>query len=426
MPRARILARELGTAGHAVRGTTRDPSRRPEIEATGAQAFVADPDRVGSLIPALDGVTSCASSSAPPPDPQTTSSPPHHPPRDAPPANHRHHHPRRHLRSHRSHRPNTLTTGAELVQQKCNQTESHTRSSTPPRTIGLKPRPEQSPYSPVSERGRRRPRGRSPANESRWRAGVGTRARAIARPTPARAHPTSPGAGGSRRPPTHAHPPNSRRASSRVRSGSPRARRRALVASSSSSSSWSATYRARRRFCSLTSSITWSSRSSSVTSRLAAPAPARVVCFEHLSEVLGFERLPRLGDLARGLPVELLEPARPENFPARAIQITNAASPARMMTTNGSTDEQVYRRAWALISAITATWTGCCVFRAVKSATAAEGIHDRRRRYIAKHNPRKGGRRALTLCCARISRRRAWSRGNAGISRRRSTSTITA
>lgn len=55
--RGRILARELGTAGHVVRGTTRDPSRKPEIEATGAQAYVGDPNRVGSLIAALDGVT---------------------------------------------------------------------------------------------------------------------------------------------------------------------------------------------------------------------------------------------------------------------------------------------------------------------------------------------------------------------------------
>ena len=50
------LTRSLRTAGHAVRGTTRKPARRAEIEAAGAEAFVGDPDRVASLARALDHV----------------------------------------------------------------------------------------------------------------------------------------------------------------------------------------------------------------------------------------------------------------------------------------------------------------------------------------------------------------------------------
>lgn len=47
------LARELMADGHAVRGTTRDPGRRPELEAAGVEGFVGDPDVVGTLAPAL-------------------------------------------------------------------------------------------------------------------------------------------------------------------------------------------------------------------------------------------------------------------------------------------------------------------------------------------------------------------------------------
>ncbi len=47
------LTRSLRLAGHAVRATTRDPGRRAEIEAAGAEAFVGDPDRVSTLAPAL-------------------------------------------------------------------------------------------------------------------------------------------------------------------------------------------------------------------------------------------------------------------------------------------------------------------------------------------------------------------------------------
>jgi uncharacterized protein YbjT (DUF2867 family) len=54
--RGRELARELIASGHAVRGTTRDPARLPEIEAAGADAVVADPDRLGTLMAHLQGV----------------------------------------------------------------------------------------------------------------------------------------------------------------------------------------------------------------------------------------------------------------------------------------------------------------------------------------------------------------------------------
>jgi 3-hydroxyisobutyrate dehydrogenase-like beta-hydroxyacid dehydrogenase len=55
--RGQALARELVAAGHAVRGTTRDPGRVDAISALGAEAFVGDPDRIGTLMEALAGVT---------------------------------------------------------------------------------------------------------------------------------------------------------------------------------------------------------------------------------------------------------------------------------------------------------------------------------------------------------------------------------
>ena len=55
--RGRALARELCAAGHAVRGTTRRPERLAEIEAAGAEAVVADPDRLGTLMAQLHGVS---------------------------------------------------------------------------------------------------------------------------------------------------------------------------------------------------------------------------------------------------------------------------------------------------------------------------------------------------------------------------------
>jgi Trk K+ transport system NAD-binding subunit len=54
--RGQALARELVARGHAVRGTTRDPRRVPAIESAGAEAVVADPDRVATLAFALEHV----------------------------------------------------------------------------------------------------------------------------------------------------------------------------------------------------------------------------------------------------------------------------------------------------------------------------------------------------------------------------------
>ena len=47
----------LRTDGHAVRGTTRDPAAGTALEADGIEPWVGDPDRVGTLTGALDGVT---------------------------------------------------------------------------------------------------------------------------------------------------------------------------------------------------------------------------------------------------------------------------------------------------------------------------------------------------------------------------------
>jgi nucleoside-diphosphate-sugar epimerase len=55
--RGRALARALVGEGHAVRGTTRDPGRLAEIEASGAEAVVADPDRLATVMPQLAGVS---------------------------------------------------------------------------------------------------------------------------------------------------------------------------------------------------------------------------------------------------------------------------------------------------------------------------------------------------------------------------------
>jgi hypothetical protein len=49
--------RELLAAGHAVRGTTRDPTRAAVIAALGAEAHIGDPDRIATLMEALAGVT---------------------------------------------------------------------------------------------------------------------------------------------------------------------------------------------------------------------------------------------------------------------------------------------------------------------------------------------------------------------------------
>jgi hypothetical protein len=55
--RGRALARELAASGHAVRGTTRSAARAEEIAAAGAEPYVGDPDRIGTLMGALAGVT---------------------------------------------------------------------------------------------------------------------------------------------------------------------------------------------------------------------------------------------------------------------------------------------------------------------------------------------------------------------------------
>ena len=55
--RGQALARALVVDGHAVRGTTRDAARSGDITAAGAEPFVGDPDRIGTLMDALAGVT---------------------------------------------------------------------------------------------------------------------------------------------------------------------------------------------------------------------------------------------------------------------------------------------------------------------------------------------------------------------------------
>jgi nucleoside-diphosphate-sugar epimerase len=55
--RGQGLARALASDGHAVRGTTRDPDRVRAIEEAEAEAVVADPDRLGTVMQALAGVS---------------------------------------------------------------------------------------------------------------------------------------------------------------------------------------------------------------------------------------------------------------------------------------------------------------------------------------------------------------------------------
>jgi hypothetical protein len=55
--RGSALAARLRETGHAVRGTTRDPDRAGSIEAAGAEAAVADPDRLATIVPQLAGVS---------------------------------------------------------------------------------------------------------------------------------------------------------------------------------------------------------------------------------------------------------------------------------------------------------------------------------------------------------------------------------
>jgi NAD(P)-dependent dehydrogenase (short-subunit alcohol dehydrogenase family) len=55
--RGKALARELIDRGHAVRATTRDPERLGELEELGAEAVLADPDRVATLARAFEHVS---------------------------------------------------------------------------------------------------------------------------------------------------------------------------------------------------------------------------------------------------------------------------------------------------------------------------------------------------------------------------------
>ena len=56
-PRAVDLARELIAEGHAVRAVTNDPADRPALEEVGAEAWMGDPDVIGTLRYALENVT---------------------------------------------------------------------------------------------------------------------------------------------------------------------------------------------------------------------------------------------------------------------------------------------------------------------------------------------------------------------------------
>ena len=55
--RGQALTRALVESGHAVRGTTREAERLPAIEAAGAEALLADPDRLVTMMPAIEGVS---------------------------------------------------------------------------------------------------------------------------------------------------------------------------------------------------------------------------------------------------------------------------------------------------------------------------------------------------------------------------------
>jgi len=55
--RGQGLARALVSEGHAVRGTSRDPNRLDDIHAAGAEAVTADPDRLATLMSAIEGTS---------------------------------------------------------------------------------------------------------------------------------------------------------------------------------------------------------------------------------------------------------------------------------------------------------------------------------------------------------------------------------
>jgi hypothetical protein len=54
--RGRRLAAEVVSDGHAVRIVTRSQARRGDIEGAGAECFIGDPNRLGTLRGALEGV----------------------------------------------------------------------------------------------------------------------------------------------------------------------------------------------------------------------------------------------------------------------------------------------------------------------------------------------------------------------------------
>jgi uncharacterized protein YbjT (DUF2867 family) len=55
--RGRSLATTLAGEGHAVRGTSRRVEALSAIESTGAEAVLADPDRLVTILPLLEGVS---------------------------------------------------------------------------------------------------------------------------------------------------------------------------------------------------------------------------------------------------------------------------------------------------------------------------------------------------------------------------------
>ncbi|HEX8067121.1 MAG TPA: hypothetical protein VF520_11390 [Thermoleophilaceae bacterium] len=55
--RGAALGQALRDAGHAVRATTRRPERAEDLAALGLEPAVADPDRLGTLLPHLQGTS---------------------------------------------------------------------------------------------------------------------------------------------------------------------------------------------------------------------------------------------------------------------------------------------------------------------------------------------------------------------------------
>ena len=55
--RGRALGRALLDRGWQVRGTSRDPATAAEIEAAGIEGVQADPDRIGTIVEQLEGVS---------------------------------------------------------------------------------------------------------------------------------------------------------------------------------------------------------------------------------------------------------------------------------------------------------------------------------------------------------------------------------